>query len=145
MRCAERALETRHRLVTLDDGLGAIYEGTRAVRYGTTLRARPRSGDPAVDAGQYLAVADDASKRVTADAANLDDDQRRTAHWWMTRAVNALEEVIKAIPAGADAVPEAAMFSDLGKQVYAREPGRFRGARLTAVLHVYRELRDQMA
>lgn len=156
--CGERALETRHHLVALDDGLGAIYEGTcarcgMARRFEFVLDPEIPPGDKfggsrpssILDAGQYLAVADDASKRVPADAANLDDDQRRTAHWWMTRAVNALEEVIKAIPAGADAVPEAAMFSELGKQVYAREPGRFRGARLTAVLHVYRELRDQMA
>lgn len=155
--CGESVLETRHRLVTLEEGLSAVYEGT-CRRCGVVRRfdfvldpeippedkfggSRPSS---ILDPGQYLAVADEASKRAPADISDLDEEQRRAARWWMNRAVNALEEVIKAIPAGADAVPESAMFSELGKRVYAREPGRFRGRRLEAVLQVYRELLERI-
>jgi hypothetical protein len=151
--CGETKLESRHRLVSLETGLGAVYEGS-CPRCGTPRRfeflldpelppgdkfggTKPSS---IIDAGQYLTVADDAAKRVPAEMAGLDDDQRRAASWWINRAVNALEEVVKAVPPGADAVPASAMFSELGKETYAREPGRFRKRRLDAVLEVYREL-----
>ena len=154
--CGESRLEVGHHLVSLAVGLGAIYEGA-CPRCGTARRfefgldpeippgdkfggERPSS---LLDAGEYLTVADDAARRVPADLTGLDDTQRRTASWWLNRAVNALEEVVKAVPPGADAVPESALFSELGKQTYAREPGRFRKRRLDAVLEVYRELLRQ--
>jgi hypothetical protein len=154
--CGEHVLDTRHRLVSLEDGLGAVYEGTcarcgTARRFEFVLDPEIPPGDKfggvrpslLIDAGQYLAVADDASKRVPANVSRLDEAQRRAARRWMSRAVNALEEVTKAIPAGADAVPASAMFSDLGKAMHAREPGRFRRPRLEAVLQVYRDILDR--
>ena len=57
----------------------------------------------------------------------------------MSRAVNALQEVLKFIPPGADQVPADALFSAAGKQVCLAEPGRFRRARLEAVLGGYRD------
>jgi hypothetical protein len=151
--CGETKLDAKHHLVSFDAGLGAVYDG-RCPRCGTERRfeflldPEMPPGDKfggakasgIVDPGQYLAVADDASKRVPGDMAGLDDDQRRQVSWWMNRAVNAIEEVLKAIPPDADAVPQDAMFSELGKATYAREPGRFRKIRLEAVLAVYREL-----
>lgn len=153
--CGERVLDASHRLVSTDAGLGAVYEGI-CPRCGTQRRfdfvldpeippgdrfggARASS---IIDPGEFLAVADDAAKRVPADLSRLDETQREAARWWLTRAVNALEEVIKAVPTTADAVPETAMFSELGKAMYAREPGRFRKLRLEAVLEAYRGLLD---
>ena len=57
----------------------------------------------------------------------------------MIRAVNAREELLKFIPPGADQVPADALFTAAGKQVYLAEPGRFRRARLEAVLGAYRD------
>lgn len=151
--CGEAKLDVRHRLVSFDAGLGAVYEAPCSRcgvqrQFEFLLDPEIPPGDKfgganastIIDAGQYLAVADDAAKRVPADVTGLDDDDRRAAGWWMNRAVNALEEVIKAIPPGAEAVSETAMFSESGKAVYARESGRFRRSRLEAVLESYREL-----
>jgi glutathione S-transferase len=93
-----------------------------------------------IDAGQYLAVADRAARLVPGGAEALGHEARREARWWMNRAVNALEEVLKFIPAAEDQVPQTALFTADGKAVYAREPGRFRRSRLNAVLGVYREM-----
>lgn len=151
--CGETKLDVRHRLVSFDAGLGAVYEAPcprcgvhRKFEFLLDPEIPPgdkfggATASAIIDAGQYLAVADDAAKRVPADLSGLDDENRRVASWWMNRSVNALEEVIKAIPPGAEAVPETAMFSESGKAVYVCEPGRFRKSRLEAVLESYREL-----
>lgn len=151
--CGEATLDVRHRLVSFDAGLGAVYEGPcprcgvqRKFEFLLDPEIPPgdkfggATASTIIDAGQYLAVADAAAKRVPADVTGLDDDDRRVASWWMNRAVNALEEVVKSIPPGAEAVPDTAMFTESGKAVYAREPGRFRKRRLEAVLEAYREL-----
>lgn len=151
--CGEARLETTHRLESWDVGLVAIYEGTcprcrRARQFEFELDPElvpaNKFGGSApsmiVDAGQYLAVADDAARRVPAELASLDDDTRAQARWWIGRAVSALEEVLKFVPEGGDAVPEETLFTYQGREVYAAEPGRFRKARLDAVLAAYREL-----
>ena len=91
--------------------------------------ARPSS---ILDAGQFLAIADAHSKVMPATAHHLD------------RAIAALAEVIKLIPEGADRVPAESVTSPQGRAIYEREPGRFRRARLEAVLGVYRSLRAKL-
>ncbi|HWU90486.1 MAG TPA: hypothetical protein VN253_24645, partial [Kofleriaceae bacterium] len=70
----------------------------------------------------------------------LDRDARQRGRTALARAIAALEEVTKFIPPGADRVPPEALFTPAGRGVYDREPGRFRIARLAAVLDVYRGL-----
>lgn len=151
--CGEARLEPEHHLESGDDALVAVYEGT-CPRCGTARRfdlvldpeippgdkfggAKPSS---IIDAGEFLAVADDAARRVPGDTSGLDDAGRRAARRTMARAVNALEEVLKFVPPGGDRVPAEALFSAAGKEVYLREPGRFRKVRLEAVLGVYRDI-----
>ena len=52
----------------------------------------------------------------------------------------ALEEVIKFLPDGVECVPDDAFWTERGRAVRDREPGRFRRSRLAAVLDVYRTL-----
>lgn len=85
-----------------------------------------------LDAGEWLAVADLAAGRPDAD----DED--------IALAAAAIDEVLKFVPEGADAVPEEALRTEDGRQVYAREPGRFRRNRLEAVAATYRRLVAQM-
>jgi hypothetical protein len=121
--------------VSGDDGLVAVYAGNcpgcgRARRFefalvGDLVASHQFGGAVAstlIDAGQYLAAADSAA---------------RTDH--LQRAVAALDEVLKFVPAGADRVPESALFTDDGRATYRREPGRFGARRLEAVRGAYRE------
>jgi hypothetical protein len=90
-----------------------------------------------IDAGQYMSAAEAAAKQVPVHPGQ--PEQRLHALGRMARAVACLEEVLKWIPAGDDRIPEEAFFTTEGTQIYAREPGRYRRARLEPVLAVYRE------
>ncbi|HEU0036414.1 MAG TPA: hypothetical protein VFQ53_37635 [Kofleriaceae bacterium] len=151
--CGESELRTKHHLASSDDGLVAVYEGTcprcgAERRFDLVLDPEIPPGDKfggdrpskIIDAGQFLAVADAAAKAVPANTSALDGPARQRARWLMTRAANAIEEVLKFIPPGADRVPAEALFTAAGKEVYLAEPGRFRKLRLEAVLGVYRDV-----
>lgn len=81
-----------------------------------------------LDAGEWLAISEYYAK--------LDPNTTRD----LDTARAALEEVLKFLPTGADVVPDSAFWTERGRAVRDREPGRFRGDRLAAVLDVYRKL-----
>ena len=139
--CGETQLPPKHKLVSSGDDLVAVYENP-CPRCGTPRRfdfvldpeippglkfggAKPSN---LIDAAQFLATADHAAKQMP------------PTPYWMSRAVDALEEVLKFIPEGADRVPVEALFTTAGKEMYLAEPGRFRKPRLEAVLGVYRDI-----
>lgn len=137
--CGEARAPTEHRLESADAGLVAVYDGTcvrckrpRSFEFALHPELVPANkfggAQPStlIDAGQFLAAADVAAKTRPARRISLE------------RAVGAIEEVLKFIPPGAERVPEDAFFSEAGRAVLAREPGRFARARLEAVLATYR-------
>lgn len=93
---------------------------TNQVEYG--------GSDPSrlLDAGEWLAISEYYAKLDPGTPDDLD----------IARA--ALEEVIKFLPDGVDTVPDTAFWSAKGREVRAMEPGRFRRARLAAILDAYR-------
>jgi hypothetical protein len=118
----------------------------------------PGSGDVVVfggpersqllDPGEWLLVAD-----LCAQAAAVPQDGRAEAggqttvdsevRYNLAVAAAAVEEILKFVPPGADAVPEWAFFSDRGLTVYHQEPGRFDRRRLAIVRDTYREALDR--
>jgi hypothetical protein len=78
-----------------------------------------------LDAGQWLAISEYYAKL---EPGTPDD---------LSIARAAVEEVIKFLE-GADSVPDTAFWTDRGRAVRDREPGRFRAARLAAILEAYR-------
>jgi hypothetical protein len=85
--------------------------------------------------GQFALVAD----RAAASAELVPAELPRERLLRSREALAAQEEILKVIPAGADAVPAEAFTSWEGRQLYAAEPGRFRRYRLEAVATAYRE------
>jgi hypothetical protein len=85
-----------------------------------------------LDPGEWLRVAAACAGHVPAGAPRDDD-----ARYALATAVAAIEEVIKFVPAGADEVPETAFRTQMGREVWEREPGRFRAVRLEAVRSAY--------
>lgn len=96
-----------------------------------------------IDAGQWLALADVASKSVPATPPARPEERHRHFHA-MQNAVFALEEVLKFIPSGEQFVPDSAIWTAEGQAIRVREPGRFRRLRLEAVLKAYRGILEQL-
>ena len=90
-----------------------------------------------IDAGQYLAAAERAARQVRPGGPPEDGASARAS---LARAIACLEEVMKWIPPGEDAVPASAFFTDEGRRIHSDEPNRFRRVRLAAVLAAYREM-----
>lgn len=93
---------------------------TSQKKFGGTDRSR------LLDAGEWMAIAEYYAKLDPGTFNDLDT------------ARAAIEEIIKFLPDGADHVPDDAFWSERGRTVREREPGRFRRARLAAVLDAYR-------
>lgn len=142
--CGDIDFERRSSVEADDRGTIAVYEGRchscntpRRFALGLSAELPPGDDDDAVsfgrgrstvfDPGDFLALADLYARRNR----GIDD---------MRRAIGALDQVIGAIPDGADRVPEDVFFTEHGKRVREREPGRFRRARLEAVRDTYRDV-----
>lgn len=152
--CGEGRFEAQHVLRESDEGaLLAVYEGAcrsceSPRRFTFTLDDALPPPPPAfggqqpssiICPGEFLLVAAEAASSAPAEPAGLSDRQLGTTRDALARAVAAVEEVLKFIPEGADAVPEAAVTSSAGAALYSRDAGRFSRARLEAVLAAYRE------
>lgn len=162
--CGESGFARDSAVVALEDGdLARRYSGPCAGcgterEFVFRLPATPSTGRPAspsgflfggeepselIDPGEWLAVSDAYAAQAPVDPAGLTPEQTRHGQAVLARAAAALDEVLKFIPEGGEAVPAEAFFSDRGREVYGREPGRFRAARLAAVREVYAGLADQ--
>lgn len=97
-----------------------------------------------IDPGEWISVADAFARSVPVDTAALAADGLVTARAMLAHAAAAVDEVLKFIPAGSDAVPAGAFVTDRGRAAHAKEPGRFRRARLEVVRDTYRSIAAQL-
>ncbi|SCL21501.1 hypothetical protein GA0070616_2319 [Micromonospora nigra] len=147
-RCGQARFARRSAVVALDDGdLASRYSGEcdgcgQHREFTFRLPAEPVAGPQGmryggdapsqlIDPGEWLTVAEAYARSVTAPVQQAEPD--------LLRAIAALDEVMKFIPHGEDAVPVHA-FTDRGRDVQLREPGRFRRDRLAAVRAAYAEM-----
>lgn len=151
--CGERELATEHKLVSGDAGLVARYAGTcgKCGRQRTfdflldpDIPPADAYGGPRpskiVCPGEWALHSDQLASRWPAAVDAIRPGDAGRARDDLAWAIRALEEVVKFIPDGADAVPATAFLSASGRAIYADEPGRFRALRLNARLSAYRQL-----
>ncbi|OLB75139.1 MAG: hypothetical protein AUI14_21645 [Actinobacteria bacterium 13_2_20CM_2_71_6] len=155
--CGETRGRYRSSVVTVDGDLASRYTGTCPrcgaervfeFRIPTEVlpppvdRVRFGADEPSqlLDPGQWLAYADDRARRVPADRSGLVGEELRAARHALATALAAVEEVLKFIPEGAEAVPADRFTTPEGRAVRDREPGRFGRARLAAVHDAYADL-----
>ncbi|WBQ01806.1 hypothetical protein [Kribbella sp. CA-293567] len=146
--CGSAEAPWEHALVEIDGELTISYAATcpgcaaeREYLFGlpateTPTGSWPTFGGPEpselLDAGQWLAVADQAAGAVPTDPT--------AAGQALAIARAAVEEVIKFVPPGQDVVPADEFWTGTGRQVFEAEPGRFRLVRLLVVRDTYHEL-----
>jgi hypothetical protein len=132
-------------LADVEGELAISYAGTcpgcgveRQYLFGPPARETKAAGWPTfggpepselLDPGQWMDVADQAVAEVPTDAGE--------AGKVLAVARAAVDEVIKFVPAGQDAVPEEEFWTPQGRAVRDAEPGRFRLDRLLAVRDTY--------
>ncbi|NEA32310.1 hypothetical protein [Streptomyces sp. SID13031] len=132
--CGARS-ELTFSMIERDGELLAVYEGTcagcgQARRFEFSIPREPVPGrayggeqpSSILDAGEFLWYSDRG-----ADRAALAGDQRPSTRELsaLDGALAALDEVVKFIPAGADAIPREAIHSEFGRAVYDANPDRF--------------------
>lgn len=93
-----------------------------------------------LDPGEWLWVADRYAGASPADVSQLDAEGRRRAHQQLASAAAAMDEVLAFVPADSERVPPEEFRTELGRAVYAEEPGRFSRDRLEVVRDTYREV-----
>ena len=157
--CGESRFPRQSSVVALDDGdLASRYTGACAscgeereflfrlppTIGGAGIGFRYGGDEPSqlLDPGEWLMVSDTYASSVPAGSTTGEAGQRARAA--LTRAVAALDEVGKFIPAGGDSVPPDTFVNERGRQLHQREPGRFRRDRLTAVRDAYAGMLSQL-
>ena len=77
---------------------------------------------------------------MPATGAGLSAEARAQAVRELALAIQAIDEILKFIPAGDERPPRSAFFTSEGRQVFLAEPARFGRARLRAVRDSWKEL-----
>jgi hypothetical protein len=143
--CGSTDADWRHGTGMVDGELASVYDAScadcgaeREYFFGLPPRETggdyPNFGGPEpsqlLDPGRWLALADQL-------ASMLPPDDPETSAEALAIASAAVVEAMKFIPAGEDAVPEAAFWTEAGRQLYDEQPGRFQRARLQIVRETY--------
>jgi hypothetical protein len=97
-----------------------------------------------LDPGEWMWVADRYAASVPASTTGFDDQARGQVRARLSAAAAAMDEVLAFVPADADAVPAATVRSELGRDVYDEDAGRFEQYRLEIVRDTYRQLLQQI-
>lgn len=142
--CGSGVFERRSSVVADGDDLHSVYRGScdgcgkpREFRFrlpehpvfaGGALSYGDERASELLDPGEWMAVADQHATRRPATRQDV------------AIAIAAVEEILKFGAASDEHIPEAAFTSERGRTVRAAEPGRFRRARLEAVLATYRSI-----
>lgn len=142
--CGDVAFERRSSVAAEGDDLVRVYRGqcercgkAREFRFrlpehplasGGVLSFGDAQPSELLDPGEWMALADAHATRAPATRRDVE------------MAVAAVEEILKFGSPSDEHIPEAAFTSERGRAVREAEPGRFRRARLEAVLATYRSI-----
>lgn len=153
--CGHRGFDHPSKIVAHGDRLGAAAEGycagCGAQRTFALLLSDERVPDGAwgndepstlIDAGEWLALADQFGAIVPATIENLDRDARNEARANLAKGIAAVGEVLKFLPPDAFEPPRSAFFTARGLEVYVADRARFHRDRLEVLLEAWRDLAD---
>ncbi|MDR6976412.1 hypothetical protein J2X68_003103 [Streptomyces sp. 3330] len=93
-----------------------------------------------IDPGEFAEVASDVSRRAGLEILNTPESEHHRHRGALAYAVAAVEEVLKFIPPGQDAVPAEAFTSEAGKARYEKDRGKFDRDMLQIELRLTRQI-----
>ncbi|MEU4603393.1 hypothetical protein AB0F43_10475 [Kribbella sp. NPDC023972] len=145
--CGSTDADWQHGTGVVDGELASVYDAScadcgaeRTYSFGLPERETggdyPNFGGPEpsqlLDPGRWLELADQLASMLPPD----DPETRAEA---LAIAAASVCEILKFIPADADAVPAEAFWTEQGRRVYDEQPGRFQRARLQIVRETYEQ------
>jgi hypothetical protein len=98
-----------------------------------------------IDPGGFLWAGDRAAAEVPVDVRDLTAQERSAARAQLEYAIDTCEEILAFVPDDADAVPQAAFTTELGRAPQVAEPQRFTRRGLTDRIASYRKGIDDLA
>jgi hypothetical protein len=158
--CGEADFEWQEHAMTLREGsFVSVYAGAcgrcgRHRSFEFALAPEPSPPPPAlggdspsqiIDPGEFLQTSEAFAATVPADPEQLGDDEFNGAQDALAFAAACLDEVLKFIPPGADAVPPTAFHTDAGRRTYQQSPERFTRTRVETTRDTLRRLLDTYA
>lgn len=96
-----------------------------------------------LDPGQWAWLAESLGSGIPAEPDQLAAPEHAPARADLLLAAAAMGEALRFVPAGADEVPAEAFRSELGREVYVRDPGQFRRIRLESARQTYLQIADR--
>ncbi|MFJ3878662.1 hypothetical protein ACIPW5_14500 [Streptomyces sp. NPDC090077] len=131
--------ERRHHLEQVGEDIVAVYEGKcracgRDRRFAFVMAEEIPPPPPAyggtepseiIDPGEFAEVASRYGNWGSLGALNSPASEHHKFRGALVSALAALEEVLKFIPEGQDAVPASALTSERGKARYQKDPDKF--------------------
>ncbi|GAA1030218.1 hypothetical protein GCM10009557_21450 [Virgisporangium ochraceum] len=98
-----------------------------------------------LDAGEWVSVALRTSANTPEDPAGMTDQERSDAALAMHTAAAAVREAAKFIEPGRERLPRSAMWTDVGREEFDRDPWRFSRPRLAVLERAYLEAAERLA
>ncbi|MET9321370.1 hypothetical protein ABZX75_14465 [Streptomyces sp. NPDC003038] len=152
--CGSSDFERRHHLEQHGGDIAAVYEGACGQcgrdRVFTFVMAEeippppPAFGGPEpsqiIDPGEFSEVANRIARRSGLAMLNSPPSEHHKHRGATAYALAAVEEVLKFLPPGQDAIPASAFTSEVGKARYAKDPGKFRRDILEIELRLTRKI-----
>ncbi|RSS52919.1 hypothetical protein EF912_18820 [Streptomyces sp. WAC07061] len=152
--CGANRFDREHHVEDRDGVLVSVYEGacsecgrTRVFEFvfaDDRPVAPPAFGGPEpsqiIDPGEFLWVARRLSLASGQRLLNTPNAEHREIRPTVAYAAAALEEVVKFLPEEADRIPEERFTSELGREMYAQDPSRFKRAFLVSTLERDRKI-----
>ncbi|MFJ2817141.1 hypothetical protein [Streptomyces sp. NPDC087294] len=152
--CGAPMAEWQHRLDDRAGVLVSVYEGvcpqcgrTRLFEFlvsGDRPSAQSAFGGPdasrIIDPGEFLWASDRVSTASGLQLLHLPLAEQSEVRPATAYAIAALEEVAKFLPEGADEIPADRFTSELGRDVYTKDPTRFTREDIGAALELKRRI-----
>ncbi|MFD0375705.1 hypothetical protein [Streptomyces sp. NPDC127112] len=152
--CGTNRFDREHRVEDREGVLVSVYEGvcpecgrTRVFEFvfsDDRPVAPPAFGGPEpsqiIDPGEFLWVSERLSIESGVRLLNTPNAEHREIRPTVAYGAAALEEVLKFLPEGADQIPEDRFTSERGREMYAKDPSRFKRKFLTATLEQDRKV-----
>jgi hypothetical protein len=98
-----------------------------------------------IDAGEWLVLSNNLAQGTPSEPDGMTDQERSDAALAVQTAAAAVREVVKFIEPGRERLPYSALWTDVGRKEFDRDPWRFSRPRLAVIERAYLDVAERLA